>query len=544
MKIDIEQTTVTGPSAIRLSHGNDSMVWDTSAYSKSSDHKSPMNPQLIFQELNGFWASMPLKSQEKFWNLYLEARQALDTLFDIRDLREALQDIAKRIFEIEELEHIDHWVKHRSGIRLPADLKESFEDIVDVVDYPHRKEKTYLKGEYVALATMVIQFRLMVPIWSEFIRNTRKAVGGNSKELEAFRLLYRSRIHNSPALHRLQEYVQVTVKTLIGGELPATVILNGMSETELVDWMLATCIVRRLAMCPISVNDDVSNIITNVYQYVRLGVQGAPKKHGKKFGGRVNLRPPNEIGEERGKRAVAEINKVKQEIPDGIKVFLNVYADNPYRVLLRALGLTRKGSHELTGPIPEGLENRFNQCLTTIDKIPGFEVEKHQETLIQYTLSNVFPPKGVPLLWYDTIKTMAAITQCVLWEWGFYDLAALMTAQRVVVDEDAMIGAPETRGRIPKELMDEQAIRWPYNQPSKGKQSFRQSNVAAKAVDILSDMMAETDWELFCPPALSAMVERSTRGRRMVVPPDIRSVLSHLLIKIYDQQKELANEEV
>lgn len=540
MKIEIEQTTVTGPSAVRLSHGGQSMVWDTSAYSKSSDHKSPMNPQLIFQEINRFWATLPLKTQEQFWDLYVEARRAFDTLFDIRDLRDALQDIAKRMFDIEALDGLDHWVRHRSGIRFPSDLKETFDDIkADGMDYPHRKEKTYLKGEYTALAIMTVELRMMVPIWSEFIRMTRKEVGGNSKELEAFRLLYRTKIHQSAAMHRLQEYVHVTVKTLVGNELPATVILNGMSETELVDWMLATCVVRRLAMCPISVSDDVSNIITNVYQYVRLGVQGAQKKHGKKFGGRVNLRAPNEPGEDKAKRAVAEVNKVKQELPDGMRVLLNYYTEQPQNVLLRAMGLTRRGSFELVGAMPEGLMDRLQLCLDAIERIPHFEVEAHQRTLTQYTLSPVITARGIPLLNYTAIKRMIAVTQCVLWEWGFYDIAALMTAQRYVLDDDAMVGAPETRGRIPKEAMDLQAVRWPYSQPSKGKQSFRMNNVAAKAVDLLSDIMAESDWELFCPAPLAAMVERSTRGRRMVVPADIRQVLSDLLIKIYDLQKEL-----
>ena len=539
MKIEIEQTTITGPSAVRLTHGDESMVWDVSVYSKSSDHKSPMNPQLIFREINGWWASQPLTVQNQFWELYQEAREALDTIFQVRDLQERLQDIVRRIYAIDALSSMDHWVRHRSEVRFPSDLKETIEEIrADGMDYPNRKEKTYLKGEYIDLATMTVKLRVMVPIWAEFIKMTRREVGGNSKELEAFRLLYHADIHRSAAMARLQEYVQVTVRTLVGSDLPATVILNGMSENELADWMLATCVVRRLAMCQISVSDDSSNIITNVYQYVRLGVQGAQKKHGKKFGGRVNLRPPSERGEEKQKRSVAEINKVKQELPDGIRVFLNVYMDDPQRLLYRALLLTRKGSTRLVAPKPDGVDERLLECMLAIDKIPEMTLEPFQITLIQYTLAHVLSAKGIPLLTFESMKVAIGVAQCVLWEWGFYDLAALLTAQRYEIGEEAMIGAPETRARIPKEMLEEQAVRWPYQKPVRGKVAARQSNIAAKAVDILSDMMVEADWELFCPPRLVALVAHTAVGRRMTVPSDIRLSLSLLVNKMYDTQKE------
>lgn len=539
MKIEIEQTTITGPSSVRLTHAGESMVWDVSVYSKSSDHKSPMNPQLIFKEINGWWASLPLKSQLKFWELYQEAREVLDTIFNVSDLQERLQDIIRRFYDIEEFTSLDHWVRHHSGIRFPADLKETIEDIrSDGIDYPNRKEKTYLKGEYIDLAVMTVQLRPMVPIWAEFIRMTRRDVGGNSKELEAFRLLYQSKIHESNTMSRLQEYVHVTVSTLVGSDLPATVILNGMSETELSDWMLATCVVRRLAMCQISVNDEASNIITNVYQYVRLGVQGSQKKHGKKFGGRVNLRPPSEMGEDKQKRAVAEINKVKQELPDGVRVFLNVFMEKPTIVLYRALGLTQRGSMELIAEKPEGIDERLTACAAVVDQIPDLSFEPFQITLVQYTLSHVFPAKGVPLLTFSSLKNAIAVSQCVLWEWGFYDLAALLTAQRYEMGEEAMIGAPETRSRISRELLDDQANRWVFQKPVRGKITARQSNVAAKAVDILSDQMAEADWELFCPHKLIELVSHTAVGRRMSIPSDIRISLSLLLNKVYDISKE------
>lgn len=544
MRIDIEQTTATGPASVRVHHGGRSMIWDTSAYSKSSDHKSPMNPQLVFKEINEFWASLPLQSQEKFWEIYLEAREILDSVFDTRDLREALQDVVKKLYDLPEFDGMEHWVRHHSKIRFPSDLKETFEEVqADGLSYQHRKEKTYLKNEYIDLTVMTVQLRAMVPIWSEFIRTTRKDVGANSKELEAFRLLYKSKIHSTAAMARLLLYVQLTTKSFLGSELPATVILNGMGENEVPDWMLATCIVRRLAMCPISVTDDSSNIITNVHQYVKLGVAGAPKKHGKRFNGKVTLKAPGERGEDKAKLSVAEINKMKQQIPDGMRVLLSVYASNPQNVLLRALGITKKGSFEqnTTEYSPEAIaeiKDRLMACIETIKKIPQFEISPHHTTLTQWSLGHVFTAKGVPLLHQSEMLSLIAVAQTALWTWGFYDLAALITAQEYVIDEDELLGAPESRGRIPKELMEALVVKWPHNETSRSKQNARQTNVAAKSVDMLSDIMSRSDWVLHCPKELATHVERFTRGRRMVVPPDIRQSLTYLLLKFEENLKD------
>lgn len=539
MRIDIEQSVATGPASIRLSHGNDSMLWDTATYAKSSDRKSPMNPTLIFKEINGFWESLPQAEQTQYWELYVEARQILDNTFDLKDIQTALQEIVTKFYDLPSMEKLQHWVIYRSGVRVPADLKETFEDVgADNISYPHRKEKTYLRGEYLDLVAMTVSLRIMVPIWAEFIRITRRQAGGNSKELEAFRLLYFSRINYVPAMQRLLSYVQLTVSTLLGNEVHATAILNGMGSVEFSDWMLAMTIVRRLSMCPISSEDDVSNVITNVYQYVKMSVKGSHKRHSKKFGGKVTLRKANEVGEDGQKKTSAEVYKVKQEVPDGVRVLMRVYMSEPQRVLYRALGLTKPGSAALVQEKPDGLDTRLQQCLDLIHLLPDFVVMQHHVTLAQWSLAHVMPVRGIPQLTLEALKKALAVAQCVLWEWGYYDLAALITAKPYEMDDDMMLGAPETRTRIPKEMLEELNRRWPYIQPSRGKQSFRQSNVAAKAIDMLCDHLTLSDWVLCCPKELVERVSRGATSRRFTIPGDIRGTLAQLLMSIEQIQKE------
>ena len=524
---------------MKLSHDGQSMLWDISVYSKSSDRKSPMNPTLIFREINAFWETLSQKEQLAYWELYVKARQVFDNVFDLKDIQAQLQDISRQFYELPSLDKLHHWVLYRSGVRVPSDFKETFEDVgADNISYPHRKEKTYLRGEYLDLVVMTISLRIMVPLWGEFIRVTRRQVGGNSKELEAFRLLYFSRVSHTPTMQRLLSYVQLTVSTLLGNEVHATAILNGMGSVEFADWMLAMTIVRRLSMCPVSSEDDVSNVITNVYQYVKMSVKGSHKKHSKKFGGKVTLRKANELGDDGQKKTSAEVYKVKQEIPDGIRVLMRVYMDDPARVVYRALGLTKAGSMGFVLPKPDGLDARLQQCLDLIHVLPDFTVSQHHITLTQWALSRVMPVQGIPQLTMDALKKALAIAQCVLWEWGFYDLAALVTAKPYEMDDDMMLGAPETRGRIPRELLEDLNRRWPYIQPSRGKQSTRQSNVAAKAIDSLCEHLTISDWILCCPKELVEKVSRGGQSRRFSIPGDIRDTLAQLLISIEQQTHE------
>lgn len=517
---------------IALKHGQRTMLWDTSAYSKSSDRRSPMNPDNIFREINAFWSTLPSADQQMYWDLYVEAKEIFDSVFDVREIQTKIQDVVRRLYDLPSLEKLPHWVVYKSGIKIPPTLKETWEQVnADNISYPHRKEKTYLRGEYIDLVTMTVSLRLMVPIWAEFIKTTRRQIGGNSKELEAYRLLYFSRLHNSPAMQRLLGYVHQTTVTELGSEIHATAILNGMGINEFIDWMLALTAVRRLSMCPVSSEDDVSNVITNVHQYVRLGVKGSHKKHSKKFGGKVTLRNRDEIGDDGQKKSAAEIYKVKQEVPDSVRVLMSVYMSDPTNVLYRALGLTKRGTAGLVAQKPEGLDERFASCMHWINQVPDFEITQHHQTLIQWTLPHVLSPRGVPLLQYDALKHALVVTQVVLWEWGFYDLAALATAQPFYLDDDMMLGAVETRGRIPKETMDELNRLWPHAQQSK-KVSPRQSNVAAKAIDTLVDHMTLTEWVLCCPPELVERVTRGEQTRRIAVPAEIRYTLALLLINV------------
>lgn len=534
MEIKVIKAVSTGPTVLEISHGGKSTLWDVVSYSKSSDRRSPMDTELIFKEINEYWATLSQKEQTQYWDIFQKAREALDTQLNHSVLSKTLTELCSKLYELVDLEKLQHWVVFRSGIKIPSDLKESFEDLSsDGISYPHRREKTYLRHEYIELVVLTVALRMMVPIWGEFIKTARKDIGATSKEIEAFRLLFESKLHTVPAMLRLQEYIHTTVSALQGADVNAASILNGMGLVEFSDWITALTVVRRLSMCQISASDtDNSNLVTNVYQYVKLNVRGSYKKHSKKFGGKVTLRKLTDIGDDKQNKTVAEVYKIKQEVPDGIKVLMQTYFKRPDVVLLRLLGYLEPGQVEPVKPIPDDLIQKLQLCLQWISHIEEFELYPHQITLAQWVLSPILSPKAIHLLTYDALLSAIAVTQAALWERGFFDLAALMTARAFENEEDVMVGASETRGRIPKELMEDLLKYWPHTQPSKSRQGFRSSNVAARAIDTLCEQLSQCDWILYCPHELLQPLSGRAVGRRMSIPSDIRWTLSQLLIAI------------
>jgi hypothetical protein len=148
-------------------------------------------------------------------------------------------------------------------------------------------------------------------------------------------------------------------------------------------------------------------------------------------------------------------------------------------------------------------------------------------------MAPAIPPKGIPFLTKPALLRAMAVTQAVLWHWGFYDLAALVMAVPKVTSKDSTVGSLENRGRIPREVGELLTVRYPHYRKSRSRdKSVRQLNAPCRAIDGYCDMIMHTDWQLFCPPALLDKANRFGKTNRMIVPTDIRGQLGNLIIEI------------
>lgn len=515
MKIELDPLKSLGQSTLKLSHGNESSFWDVSAYYQRSGEKTPaLEDNMIFDEINNYWAQLSPDRQTQIWNTYQQARQILDTHYDIKALLRPLKAVAKQLYDLMPVSEIAYWAKFQK-IRLPNTLKDTYE----ARDIP---EQTYLRQDYEGLVVLAISLRPMLPIWGEFISATHKETGNAFKEYQGLHLLKDSTIMESEPMQRLRVYVNAFVERSQQPALSSSALLSGLGSSELPTWILALTVVRRLTVGQISARDDNSSLISNVHQYIQNNLKSLDRKVGvQKFGGTgkvVDKKKPEQNPEDQ-KASIVELYKVKQEVPDGDLVILNVATENV------PLMMTTVDAN-----IPE---DKLQKCLDCVAALEHLPIEPHLFTLAQWIMSPYMPARGVPHLSKSALLRVFALTQAALWHWGFYDLAVLATATPLPVRDDEMRAGLEGRARIPKEIMEQLVAKWPHFRVGRGKQvTQRQQNVVSRAVDKFCDMIAANDWQLHAPTELLQLSSRFPNTKRLTVPQDIRAHVAQLLLQI------------
>lgn len=512
MRIEIENSSSTGLFEIVLRHGDQKSLWDVSAYARTSDRAASLDTAKMFEEINGYWAQLSPDRQQAIWDTYQDIKGILDTNYEIGAIHLKVQKGVKKLYELMPLLDIQKWYHFHGRVRIPPGLKEEYTP-------QDPQDRTYLRADYVELVVLCIALRPMVPIWGEYISNTKRETGSTFKELMALSLISQCYLVHSHAFNRMRAFIEASVKHAMDQGPSATAVLGGMGSTELPDWVLALTVVRRLAVGEISAPDDTSHIITNVYQYINNTLKSMDRKFGGKFGGKVSEKMQPTSGSEEDKTSVVEMYKVKQEVSDGDLVILNVYTER-YREMAQRVE-------------PEIDLERLERCITAARPLENLSIHPHQITLVQWVMATCLPARGIPQLTKPALLRCIAVTETVLWHWGFFDLAALTSATPLATNRDVMVAGLESRGRIPKELMLQLEILYPHFQQQRGKQTTtRQLNVAAKAVDKFCELVTRNDWQLHVPQELLALTSRHENTKKLVIPADIRAHLAKLIIKI------------
>src|SRR5690606_34408267 len=138
--------------------------------------------------------------------------------------------------------------------------------------------------------------------------------------------------------------------------------------------------------------------------------------------------------------SVWDMYKMNQGIPDGDKILIEKYTERPH-VLIKRID-------------PNYDPVKLDQCLASVQGFAEVAVEEHHVALVKWIMGPVLPPKSIHSLPKKALMRIIAVSQAVLWHWGYKELALLVAAERVVVDADGMFSQREGLGKIPKQAME------------------------------------------------------------------------------------------
>lgn len=502
---------------ITTRHRDEELVWNATAY----DHPTLIEPEGIFRDINGFWASLAERHQDDIWNVFVEIHDAMNSIAEIKRLRQRLIPLVKKLYDLHPYQFAENWIVVKSKMVYPSTLLEDYTPF-------HPRELTYLRKDYQELAVLALLLRPMVPIWGMFLRIV-KTITNRHKERLAVILLSQSNIIETAPYKMLRDHVdRLKDKHLINNPVPLSAKADAVGTENIGEVIFCLVVVRRVALGEISQKDTAVNIVSNIYKHVRAQFDGLDKSSGGRIG--EKHKPRDDNAEDNVSRA--ESYKAKTEVTPGSIATIQVFTEDLQRLALIVeptldLDILKICHKAAVRTRAEGL----------------YQCSPHQLLFTQYILSKVISPRAVEYPDLDEMFNNMVVTQTVLWHWGLPQLAALMFVTAYELDETQKIHQ-RRMSSVSKENRDALHKYYPYYQFTGGETRGRNDCVALKVIGNITAMLATAAWVPNAPIELirdaasvvpSAQALAYNADDEIIVPAEFSDVLARFFIRLNER---------
>lgn len=492
-------------TTLRIVHGEESLDWGVSLLYRRNNFKDLPN---LFRQMNSFFETLPLERQRAIWDCYVEIHTAIRGVADMTRLRTRVVNLVRDLYKLISHEALTNYIRMYGKIYIPTTTKTEYDD--------KPREKTYLRDDYYPLGIMSIALEPMVPIFGSYVEVIFPQVGNNLKEYHTMALIGKSWLFDCPAMERLREYIEPYAQA---EKVSNGAVYKALGSETLSAWLLAKVIVRKVCIGEVTVEDNNCSVISNVYHTIDTSLRSMDRNFWKE--GAIIPKTNKSKETEEDNISSAENYKIKQEVSNGDIVMLSVYTEN-------YLGMARKVDPTIPPELVEGF-------VGIITRMSGMRIEQHHMTLCQWVMSKSLSARAIPSLSKPALLRAMGVTQALLWHWDFKELAALMSAQPVVLDDEYSLGGNDYRARVSREYVAALLERYPYAQRQGGKAAAagndRQNNVAIKAINMLVSEMSKNYWSLNLPQELLPEVQRYIVNGDMVLPAEIKNQLARLILE-------------
>lgn len=519
-------------------HGDEKIEWHYSTFKKQQKGQSNIN--VLFNELNAYWAQLPKDQQDQIFSVYSRIYRALRTADNTKALSRQLVPLFTELYELHDLGDIDHWIRFHSGIRIPDKIKETFDESEDSTQ---TRQKTYTREDYQKLLVLVLALRAAVPVWGEVISITErtKIYGTDWKEYAVFQMIGRSKLMTCDAMLKLRAYVDAYIPR---NKLQESAILDGCGSEDFPEWMLAVIAVRRVAIGDVR-NDfnPESHLVSSIHSYIHAKLSPSESN----FMG--NIRPKNPerdtSGDDSAKLSHLEKYKVREELSEGDVAIIVHYAKLPARMLDKVMHEQSKISGRVrTQEEMAHMHQLLDASLRSVRALASAHVQPVQRTIMQLVLRAAIPPRGIQYLPRDEFLGCMAVVQAILWaprprehdkDYSHKELAGLVSAMADMRSGDEVEASMPSHGRIPKLYQEELAELFPYPYRTSGKQQKEGGKTINAAVQNIDNMVKQFDscgWRLTLPSEWVAEINQDALNRNYSVPYEIRGQLAALVIDV------------
>jgi hypothetical protein len=389
--------------------------------------------------------------------------------------------------------------------------------------YPDRDE-TYVTEDYINLAVFSLVTRLMIPIWGEYISQGGNGNGGDMyKEMDAMALLSNSEMMSWPetgdplrpcVYTKLLKYIGINVDK-VGIELAN--LWGGISSSEIPIRLLAMIILRRLTIVPLGDHTVEHNMVANIYYYVTSRLK--PNERRGKVTAKLN---EGEGRDEDDKTSMLEGYKIKQRTEDGDVV---------------AFEVDSRRTAVLVKQVDPLIDLRLlDKSMASVSNLAHSVANVHQIRLAQWALAKAFPPQAFYDIDEMSVNRLLAAAQALYWSWGMFDIACLMTVERINLSEQNVPGLTtqvKPSSRFSKPIQDTMMAIYPHFFPQSGKDANdRKGNVGINGVAGVLQEIYSASWHYYGPKELQQLAKQPAGTRLLVVTPSIKQSLCEAVFKI------------
>lgn len=434
--------TLTDRIVIASKFSNDeTFYWNAQIYSKIKD--LGLRANRLFTEVNAFFDSLPpakLAAVETYYRNVQGIIGKANARFSVTDseytevINRITSELTKettKLFQQVTLDDITEWAKGY-GIKVPDSIATEHSGIYSI-------EGTYLVEDYKRLWCLCIAIRMMVPVWCEYINIISDVVSSSKHEVSCLGLLRDcDGIMNSQGMQKLRDYVNEKCRLEISKV--STAILNGVSRSEIPDWVISVTIVKRLGIGEISSNEDRSHLVTSIFGFIQ-GI--LTRDLDRKNTGRVRDKFAFlTLDEDSDKPSYIEQYRVRQDITEGDTVlyekFVTTYPERGALSLIKYRDFSEEEKKDYL--------EKIKTCVAYTTSLNVVKLLHAQKCILAWIVNDIVPYQMLDRLSLESYKTLLGIAQGYIWYFNLPDIAVALTAHHdSSLESSLLMNTPNAR---------------------------------------------------------------------------------------------------
>lgn len=496
-------------------------IKNTTAKPVFGEDEVPSVNEDLFKYVNQWLARLPMNQQDALFGLYSQAREILTEVESHDDLVVAMRQVVAGILDFHEFDVVHRWLRINTDLQNPHSVKETF---VEDAAGRNKQNKTYIRSEYEELVTLTFLFRLLLPVYGEFIARIGAYTDASSKEMITFNLASMSSVMDTPAMMRLISFVENTVPKDTN-KSPA--LIDGISSDDYIPWLLSLVMLRRLIIGGLQDTGDGATLVSFIYNYIvykatNIAAFGGfikDKKHPNAAPSDINELSSWEEYRIKERNSAGDIALVQRDLEDTLTTYSRL-----------CVGLDESGNKEFE---PNEINPEFMELMTE-------PIGKGQLAMLKYIMAPLVSHRLLDDVERPEIFASLVAGTAYLKRLGLLEQAIMLSA--VKRNSKVMIGSASTvKHRITPETTGELAATYPYVRKSQSRQTVVDTRTSYEVAFVaFEDVFKRSEWRITLP---HADIVKFTGGlkitRAYACPTDIRPLLADFFIAMDASAKRI-----